>query len=280
MVTLKSAREFAAMRRAGLVVHDTLDLVRRMTVPGRKTIEIDQAAEAFYRQAGAIPLFKGVPHPKGKARPFPGVICISVNEQVVHGIPGSRVIAEGDIVSVDTGCKLEGWCADAATTIAVGKVHPLVKRLVEATERTLEIAIEEMGRQRRWSQVAQKMQDYVRSQGFHVVEQYVGHGIGREMHEEPQVPNFVSRALLKNDFWLEEGLVLAIEPMVNMGTKVVRELSDRWTVETKDRRPSAHFEHTVAVTREGPLVLTAAPGEERRYQSEPTGAAPAAEGHA
>ncbi len=255
MIILKSPREIALMRGAGKVVAEALDRVRTRTVPGVRTAELDRAAQEVFERHGAEPLFKGVQAGRGKP-PFPAVICASVNEQIVHGIPGERQLREGDILSIDTGCRLNGWCADAATTIAVGSVAPEVERLLRVTEDTLALAIAEMGRQKKWSQVATKMEELVHRHGYSLVEKFVGHGIGRSMHEPPQVPNFVSRALLKNDFWLEEGLVIAIEPMVNIGTKEVRVLRDQWTVETCDRRLSAHFEHTVAMTASGPEILT------------------------
>ena len=255
MIVLKSPREISLMSEAGKVVAEALQVIRELAVPGVRTIELDRAAEQVFRRHKVVPLFKGVRAGRGKP-PFPAVVCTSVNEQVVHGIPGERELKQGDILSLDTGCRLNGWCADAATTIAVGEVSPQMDRLLKAGERALYVAIEEMGQQQQWSQVAAKMEQYVRSQGYSLVEKFVGHGIDRNMHEEPQVPNFVSKALLKNDFWLEAGLVLAVEPMVNSGTKDVRVLKDQWTVETKDRRPSAHFEHTVALTEDGPRILT------------------------
>jgi methionyl aminopeptidase len=179
-----------------------------------------------------------------------------VNEQVVHGIPNRRPLREGDIVSVDTGCRLNGWCGDAAVTLAIGKIDPQAQKLLDVTSETLDLAVRAMGRCRTWSEVAGLMERYVKSQGMFVVEKFVGHGIGQDMHEEPQVPNFVSKALRRHDIRLEPGLVLAIEPMVALGTKDVRTLDDGWTVETKDRSFAAHFEHTVAITPDGPRVLT------------------------
>jgi methionyl aminopeptidase len=244
------------MRDAGRVVAKALDRVRQMAVPGVSTAELDAAVSEVFQQHGATPLFRGVPSTvKGKP-PFPAVVCASVNEQVVHGIPNRRPLKEGDILSIDTGCRYNGWCGDSAVTLAIGEVSPEIQRLLTVTEETLNLAIRAMGRCRHWSDVASLMEQYVKSQGMYVVEKFVGHGIGQDMHEEPQVPNFVSKALRKNDILLEPGLVLAIEPMVSLGTKDVRTLSDGWTVETKDRRPSAHFEHTVAMTPEGPRVLT------------------------
>jgi len=255
VIVLKSPREIALMREAGRVVAEALARVRELAVPGARTIDLDDAADAVFARHRAVPLFKGVQSGRNKP-PFPASICASVNEQVVHGIPSDRRLREGDILSVDTGCQVNGWCADAAVTLAIGQVSPEVRRLLSVTEESLAIAIREMGRQRKWSQVAAAMEAYVHSHGYSLVEKFVGHGIGRSMHEAPQVPNFVSKALLKNDFWLEEGLVIAIEPMVNAGTKHVRVLDDHWTVETKDRRLSAHVEHTVAITADGPRILT------------------------
>jgi methionyl aminopeptidase len=242
------------MREAGKLVARALRLCREMAKPGVKTIEIDQAVEAFFARYHALPLFKGYPGPKV---PFPAVTCISLNEQVVHGIPGPRVIRDGDLLKIDTACKLNGWCADAAITIPVGEVRPERRRLVEVAEQVLQIAIQEMGRRRWWSEVAVLMQRHAEDAGFSVVQQYVGHGIGRVMHENPQVPNFVSRDMRKHDFRLEEGLVLAVEPMVNMGRPDTRMLPDHWTVVTKDSLPSVHVEHTLAVTRQGVQVITA-----------------------
>jgi methionyl aminopeptidase len=169
---------------------------------------------------------------------------------------------EGDIVSIDTGCKLNGWCGDAAYTYPVGKIKPEVQRLLDVTRGVLDLAIELVGKCSYWSEVAAEMEAFVKDNGFSVVESFVGHGIGREMHEDPQVPNFVSKQLRKGgDFALLPGLVFAIEPMVNMGTKRVRTRPDHWTQATADQKPSAHFEHTIAVTDSGPYVLTAAPNE-------------------
>jgi methionyl aminopeptidase len=256
VIKLKSPREIGLMREAGRVVAQAHASVRALAVPGATTADMDEAVAAIFREHAAIPLFKGYPSSvKGKP-PFPAVICASVNEQVVHGIPNRRPLKEGDIVSIDTGCKLNGWCGDAAVTLAIGPVRPEVRRLLDVTSETLELALRALTRCRTWSEVASLMERYVKSQGMYVIEKFVGHGIGQAMHEEPQVPNFVSKALLQHDIRLEPGLVLAIEPMVALGTKDVRTLADGWTVETKDRRPSAHFEHTVAMTPEGPRVLT------------------------
>jgi methionyl aminopeptidase len=256
VIKLKSPRELAMMRDAGRVVARALERVRQMAVPGVSTAELDEAVAAIFREHGATPLFQGYPSPTKGIPPFPAVICASVNDQVVHGIPNRRPLGEGDILSIDTGCKLGGWCGDSAVTLPIGRIRPEHQRLLDVTSETLALAIRAMGRCRYWSEVAALMEQYVKSQGFYVIEKFVGHGIGRDMHEDPQVPNFVSKALRKNDIRLEPGIVLAIEPMVAMGTKEVRTLDDGWTVETRDRRPSAHFEHTVAMTPDGPRVLT------------------------
>jgi methionyl aminopeptidase len=256
VIKLKSPREIAMMREAGRVVAKAHDRVRQMAAPGATTADMNEAVAEIFREHDAIPLFLGYPSSvKGKPA-FPAVICASVNEHVVHGIPNRRPLQEGDIVSIDTGCKINGWCGDAAVTLAIGAVRPEIQKLLDVTSETLSLAIRAMSRCRYWSEVASLMERFVKSQGLYVVEQFVGHGIGQDMHEDPQVPNFVSYSLRKHDIKLEPGIVLAIEPMVALGTKDVRTLSDGWTVETKDRRPSAHFEHTVAMTPEGPRVLT------------------------
>jgi methionyl aminopeptidase len=250
---LKSPQDIACMREAGKIVAEALRIARSLCQPGVKTIEIDRAIEEHFQRHKVAPLFKGYP---GKV-PFPAVTCISMNEQVVHGIPGQRVIRTGDLVKIDTACKLNGWCADAAIAIPVGEVSAEVRRLVRVAEETLQLAIKELPRRNWWSEVAGAMQRFVQSQGFSVVEKFVGHGIGRVMHEPPQVPNYTSREMRRQDCRLQPGLVLAIEPMVNMGKKEVIELPDHWTVITRDRLPSAHVEHTVAITPGGVEIVTA-----------------------
>ncbi|MBN1394290.1 MAG: type I methionyl aminopeptidase [Pirellulales bacterium] len=248
------------MRKAGLLVWEVHRRASSMIRPGVTTAEIDAAVDGFFVRHNAIPLFKGVP---GEV-PFPAATCISVNDEVVHGIPGSRKLVEGDIVSIDTGCKLGGWCGDAAATYPVGRIAPDVQRLLDVTRNVLSLAIALLDRRQRWSQVAAEMELYVKKHKFSIVEAFVGHGIGREMHEDPQVPNFVDHKLRRGsgDFRLAKGLVIAIEPMVNMGNKRVRTKPDHWTQVTVDGMPSAHFEHTVAITENGPLVLTAGPNGE------------------
>lgn len=266
MLTYKSAVEIDKMRKAGLYVWHALQIARAMIRPGITTAEVDARVERFYADMKVIPIFKGVP---GKV-PFPAVTCISVNEEVVHGIPGSRVLKEGDIVGVDTGCKLldsksrtTGWCGDSAVTFAVGKISKESRHLLDVTKRTLEIAIEEIPKAKYWSDVARKMEEYVKKNRYSVVETLVGHGIGREMHEAPQIPNYVCKEILQaGDFQLKPGLAIAVEPMVNIGTKRVRILDDHWTIVTSDRKRSAHFEHTLAITASGVRILTGPPKTE------------------
>lgn len=254
-LVLRSAREIRLMRRAGLVVWEAHQAAAQLIRPGVTTGEIDAAIEEVFRKHGAVPLFKGVPG----VTPFPAVACISVNEEVVHGIPGDRQLVEGDVVSVDTGCRLDGWCGDAAVTHPVGAISPIKQKLLDVTRRALELAIELLPQKKRWSEVAAEMANLVRSEGLTVVEDFVGHGIGRSMHEHPKVPNYASAETRESDFDLRPGLVLAIEPMVNVGVKEVRCLADHWTQVTADGEPSAHFEHTVALTRDGVRVLTGPP---------------------
>jgi methionyl aminopeptidase len=262
---LRSAREIAAMRQAGLLVWQTFHTVIPPWIrPGVSTAEIDAAVARHFAAHHAEPLFLNFPNVTPGGLPFPRETCISLNAEVVHGIPHlRRKLAEGDIVSIDTGCKLNGWCGDAAVTYPVGAIDPLKQKLLRVTKGVLLLAIELMGKKSRWNEVAAEMEKFVRDHKFSVVEDFVGHSIGRDMHEDLQVPNYVPRRAPRNpDFRLEEGLVIAIEPMVNAGAKSVKTLSDGWTVVTKDGKPSAHFEHTVAVTRSGPMVLTAGPNGE------------------
>ncbi len=252
-IKLKSPREIELMRRAGRLCHRVLSRLGEIVAPGVTTGELDGEAERLTAEFSADALFKGVP---GQGGPFPGTICASVNEEVVHGIPSGRVVRNGDLVSVDYGCRLDGYCGDAAVTFVVGEVSGQARRLVAATRRALEIAVEMTAPGVLWSRVAAQMQKYVESQGFSVIRKFVGHGIGKEMHEDPKVPNFVSKDLLARDILLEEGLVLAVEPMVAMGASDVVMEEDGWTIVTRDGRPSAHFEHMLAVTDDGVRVLT------------------------
>ena len=251
----KNPEAIEKMRRAGRTVARVLSRLEEMVRPGVTTAELDAEAARLAHAEGAKSLFLGQPHPRGGRR-YPGNICVSLNEELVHGIPGPRRIAEGDIVSIDFGVEQDGWCADAARTVAVGKVPARVRRLLEVTAEALEVVCCEARAGVLWSAVAGRIEALVRGAGFSVVTDYVGHGIGREMWEEPKVPNFVSRDLLKNDWLLLEGMTLAVEPMVNLGGREVREKEDGWTVVTCDGQPSAHFEDTFVVRRDGAEPLT------------------------
>ena len=255
-ITLRSKREIKMLRNAGLVVAKVLLKLKEHAKPGVSTAELDDIAMDMTRQAGAVALFKGVPCPYAN-KPFPGGICASINEQLVHGIPSKKtVLKDGDILSVDFGIKLNGYCGDAAFTIGIGQISEDRQKLLDVTSRLLDIAIEHMAPEVKWSSIAQMMESTAKQAGFSVVKDYVGHGIGTEMHEDPKVPNFVSKELLRDDILLKKGMILAVEPMVNMGKAGVRTLSDGWTVVTKDKKCSAHFEHTIAVVENGCEALT------------------------
>jgi methionyl aminopeptidase len=255
-ITLRSRREIDLMRDAGVVVAGVLLKLQEIARPGVSTAFLDEVAADMTAQAGAQPLFKGVRSPYAKV-PFPGVICASINEQVVHGIPSNQVILkQGDILSVDFGVRFRGYCGDAAVTVAIGEISEEHRRLMNITKGTLDLAIKMAAPGIRWSRIAGEMQNMAESAGFSVVTEFVGHGIGTQMHEEPRVPNFVSKELLENDIVLAEGMILAVEPMVNCGVSKVRTLKDGWTVVTADGKYSAHFEHTIAITGRGCEVLT------------------------
>ncbi len=255
-IRIKTQEEIDKMRQAGRIVRKVLEHLERIIRPGMTTEELDNQADAMIVSLGGKALFRGVPNPKA-GYPFPACICVSIDDEVVHGIPSNeRVLEEGQIVSIDCGVRYAGYCGDAAATFAVGQVSDAKRKLMSVTKRTLEIAIENIKPGVRWSKIAAKMQAYVEKNGFSVVTDFVGHGIGKDMHEDPKIPNFVSNELLRNDIVLEPGMVLAVEPMVNMGTSSVRYGTDGWTILTADNLPSAHFEHSIAVTRDGASVLT------------------------
>jgi len=244
------------MRRAGAVVGGVLLQLQEFAKPGVTTAQLDSTALRMTAEAGAEALFKGVRSPQAR-RPFPGAICASVNEEVVHGIPSKgTVLEDGDVLSVDFGVRLNGYCGDAAVTIPIGEISAEKRKLLETTRETLGVAIAEARPGVRWSQVAGKMQRFAEAAGFSVVRDFVGHGIGTKMHEEPKVPNFVSDDLLADDLVLAAGMVLAVEPMINAGGSGVRVLPNGWTVVTKDGACSAHFEHTIAIVDGGCEVLT------------------------
>lgn len=255
-ITLRSKREIELLRKAGAIVAEVLLKLKEIAVAGVSTAELNAVAEEMAAKCGAATLFKGVKSPFAK-RPFPAAICASLNEQVVHGIPSKKtVLKQGDIISVDFGVRLNGYCGDAAVTIPIGRIDAQRQNLVDTTRKVLDIAVEQIKPGVKWSSVAGQMQRCAESVGLSVVREFVGHGIGTQMHEDPKVQNFVDRDLLKNDIILAEGMILAVEPMINMGTADVVTLNDGWTVATKDSAPSAHFEHTIAVTRNGSDVLT------------------------
>jgi methionyl aminopeptidase len=255
MIMLKSPREIDLLREAGLIVAETLQLMREHAVPGTTTAQLDALAEEHIRSRGATPAFKGY-RVAGVRYPYPASICASINEEVVHGIPGDRKLREGDILSVDVGTCYNKYYGDAAVTIPVGNVSGRARRLLETTRGCLESAIDVIRPDMALRDLSRVIQDYAESRGFSVVRKFVGHGIGRHMHEDPQVPNFVGAGSPAGDVRLPAGTVIAIEPMVNEGTGKVDVLDNGWTVRTRDRKLSAHFEHSVAVTAEGPRVLT------------------------
>ena len=246
----KSTAELAKMRESGRIVGEILAAMAEMIRPGVTPIELDDFAEAHIRRRGATPSFKGY-------HGFPKSLCISVNEEVVHGIPGRQPFRDGDVVTIDCGANLDGWHGDAARTFCVGKVDAESLELLRVCEGALMAGVSEMKPRRKLGDVSKAVEAFVkRESSFSVVRQYVGHGIGRALHEEPQVPNYYEPGFPHSDLVLEPGHIFAIEPMVNAGTHEVRVLDDLWTVVTADGRRSAHFEHTVAVTEAGPEVLT------------------------
>lgn len=251
MIELKSPREIGLMRAGGHILADVVDRLRETVKPGLSTLEIDEDVEAFIRSRGALPAFKGY-------RGFPATVCISINDEVVHGIPSAhRRIKEGDIVGLDLGCIVEGYYADCAFTLAIGDVPPKVQQLLDVTRESLHAAIAECRAGRRLSDVSHAVQAHVERHGFAVVRAFVGHGIGRALHEDPQIPNFGDPGRGPQ---LRPGMVLAIEPMVTMGSWEVRVLDDGWTAVTRDGSLAAHFEHTIAVTDDEPEVLTSRTG--------------------
>lgn len=256
-IEIKNKKEIRLMRRAGLHVYAAHQIVRGLVRPGITTREINEQVEDYFRRKNLEGMFKGV-QLHSRQRPFPAVCCMSLNEEVVHGFPSDRVLVDGDILSVDTGCRLEGWCGDSAMTYAIGKISPETQKLLDVTKGTLDLAIQLLSVKSQWNQIASEMEKYVEDNGFSVVDAFVGHGIGREMHMDPQVPNYYCRY---SDFRIQPGLVIAVEPMVNVGTPKVLEGKDGWVQYTADKKYSAHFEHTIAITDRGPFVLTAGDDE-------------------
>jgi methionyl aminopeptidase len=249
MINCKSRAELEKMRRSGQIVRQVLESVKALVAPGVSTMDLERVAEEKIRELGAKPAFKGY-------YDYPCVLCTSVNNEIIHGIPSpKRILKDGDIVSIDCGVVLDGYYGDSAITVPVGKtLAPNLQKLLQVTETSLKKAIDEVRLGKTLGDVGAAVQEYVEANGFSVVRDFVGHGIGTRLHEEPQVPNYGVRG---HGTRLREGMVLAIEPMVNIGKPEAQVLDDKWTAVTKDGSYSAHFEHTVAVTRNGPLVLTA-----------------------
>ena len=247
-ITVKSPEEIQLMFAANQIVAGVLALLRERMRPGMTTLKLDRLAEEYCRDHQGKPAFKGY-------RGFPGSLCVSINEQVVHGIPSKKVILrEGDIVSIDFGVKYKGFFGDSAVTLPVGEVSPEKEKLMRVTRESLECAIDQVRIGNRIVDISRAVQEHVEKNGYSVVRQFVGHGIGAALHESPEIPNYVQKS--KSSPRLMEGMVLAIEPMVNAGIYKVKVLKDNWTVVTADNKPSAHFEHSVAVTGNGPYVLS------------------------
>lgn len=249
-IQLKTAAELALMHEAGRIVALTLDRLRDYVRPGVTTAELDALAEAIIRSRGAIPAFKGY-------RGFPASVCTSINQELVHGIPSpDRVLAAGDIISLDVGAVYQGWYGDAAITVPVGEISPLAQRLLAATEGALYAGIAQARAGNRLRDISAAVQAHVESRGFAVVREYTGHGIGRAMHELPEILNFVPDHSYDAGPWLQPGMTLALEPMVQVGTWRTRALADGWTVVSADGSLAAHFEHTIAITDGEPEILT------------------------
>lgn len=246
-IKLKEPDQIEKMRRSGRIVREVLDATAKLAVPGASTMDLERAAERQIRELGATPAFKGY-------RGYPCVLCTSVNQEIVHGIPSTRrLLKAGDIVSIDCGVVLDGYYGDAAITVPVEETSPKLQKLMQVTREALYQGIEQARLGNALGDVSSAVQQHVETNGFSIVREFVGHGIGTELHEEPQVPNFGRRG---DGLPLLEGMVLAIEPMVNAGRPGARLLNDNWTAVTEDGSYSAHFEHCVAVTKNGPLILT------------------------
>ncbi len=251
VIIIKSKKEIDYIRESAKIVAETLQLVKRYAEVGKTTLELDKIAEDYILSNNGIPAFKG--YSQSGSIDFPGTICSSINEEVVHGIPSNRVLENGDLLSVDIGVDKNGYFGDAAITIAIGDISEENSRLMEATEKSLYVGIEQARKNNRIGDVSAAIQDYIESKGFSIVKDLCGHGVGRHLHEDPQIPNFGkanSGAKIKN------GMTIAIEPMINIGTYEVTVAEDGWTVLTKDKKASAHFEHTVAIINDYPEILS------------------------
>jgi methionyl aminopeptidase len=252
MIYLKNREEIELMRESALMVSRTLGLIAKEIRPGVIPLHLDRMAEEYIRDNGGVPAFKGYKGARG-VPDFPATLCISINEAVVHGIPGKAPLREGDIISVDCGVKKNGFYGDHAYTFAVGEVSQEVKRLLEVTKECLYLGIRQMVSGNRIGDISYAIQQHAEKNGYGVVRELVGHGLGKSMHEEPEVPNYGKRG---DGPKMKEGLVLAIEPMINLGTKNIRQLNDGWTIVTSDGKPSAHFEHDVAIVDGKPEILS------------------------
>ncbi len=252
MIYLKTREEIELMRHSALMVSRTLGLIAAHVRPGVTPLHLDKLAETFIRDNGGIPAFKGYKGGRG-APDFPATLCISINEAVVHGIPTNKPLVEGDIISVDCGVKKNGYYGDHAYTFAVGQIKPEVQKLIDVTKQSLYLGIEQMISGNRVGDISYAIQQYAEANGYGVVRELVGHGLGKNLHEEPEVPNYGKRG---DGPKLKEGMVLAIEPMINMGKKNVKHLNDGWTIVTQDGLPSAHFEHDVAIVDGKPEILS------------------------
>ena len=253
MIYLKTEEEIDLLRAANRLVSATLTEIAKIVKPGVSVKALDTLAEQYIRDHGAVPTFKGFPADIPGAEPFPGSICASINECVVHGLPDERVLRDGDIISVDCGTYLNGFCGDSAYTFCVGEVSDEVKQLLRVTKESLNLGIEAALPGRRIGDIGAAVQDHCERQGYGVVREFTGHGIGREMHEDPSVPNYGSRGSGKQ---IKNGLCIAIEPMITLGNPAIGLLPDRWGIITLDRRPAAHFEHTIAIHHGKPEILS------------------------
>lgn len=253
MFTIKSQAEIDKMRKSGEILYETLQIIKKHAVPGVTTKELDRIAEEHIIKKNAIPSFKGYDVGIPGVPPFPASICASVNEQVVHGIPGLNKLKDGDIISIDVGVYYNGYHADAARTFAVGKISENAQKLIDVTRQCFFEGLKQMVIGNHIRDISAEIQNYAESSGFSVVRDFVGHGIGTQMHEPPEIPNYVTK---RRGIKLENGMTIAVEPMINAGEYSVKVLENNWTVVTADGSLSAHYENTVAITDNGPLILT------------------------
>ncbi len=251
MIVIKSKKEIDFIRESSKIVAETLQLVKNFAKPGTTTLELDKIAEDYILSNNGIPAFKG--YPQVGTIDFPGTICASINEEVVHGIPGNKKLKDGDIISIDIGVLKNGFYGDAALTVAVGTIDEEKKRLMDATEKSLYIGIEQAKKGNRIGDISAAIQEFIEKQGYSIVRDLCGHGVGKKLHEDPQIPNF---GIPGTGPKIKNGMTLAIEPMINLGTHKVNVASDGWTIYTSDRKPSAHFEHTIAIINDRAEILS------------------------